>query len=191
MLKEKSPKVTDTNLGDIVIGATASDPLKFWTRLVQNEVNQNEVPENYLGDMAMSYLHPEFVKIVASFFPIHDLTSHDSLVTKESITYSNSSGCFPEKDRFLLQNKELFLNNYEEDSTQQYQVEYQALMKFIYHLGESLKKQKENLIYFKTCDYPPYSPETTAKAHILFTEQLLSYNLEIIDRQLTLSLIHI
>ena len=185
LLKERSSEITDNNLGDLIIGATISEPLKFWSRLVQNEVNQNEIPENYLGELAMDYLHPDFIKIVSSFFPIHDLSAQNGFITKESVTYSNASGCFPEQDLFLLQNKEVFLNNYEEDSTKQAQVEYEALMKFIYNLGESLKKQKENLIYFKTGDYPPYSPETTAKVHILFMEQLVGYNLEIIDRKLT------
>ena len=58
-------------------------------------------------------------------------------------------------------------------------------MKFIHSLDKSLKKQEEKMLYFKTGDYPPYSPESTAKAHILFMEQLVSYNLEVIDRMLT------
>ena len=162
--------VSDDNMGDIIIGAIISEPTKFWSRVMNNEVASDEIPDEYMGTMALSYMSPEFKDIFRNFYPIRDMTPHDPNTSGESITFRNSLGCAPQEDRFLLHYKEVFADNFESGSSKQSQIEHDAFLSFVFNLGELLKKQQDKLLYMKVGDMSPFSSETSAKSNLMFME---------------------
>ena len=140
-LRKGSLRNTNDYIGSTIIAKTISDPLKFWARIVKHEVTQQEVPENYLGELAMNYRDPDLIKIIASFFPIQDITAQKGAIMGNEVGFTNTTGCVPEDDVYLLQNKETYLEQFEEDSTKQAQVDYEALIQFINSLAKALEKK--------------------------------------------------
>ena len=145
-------------------------------------MTQQEIPENYLGEHAMKYTDPDLVRIIASFFPIQDITAQKGGLMGNEVGFKNTEGCSPEDDVYLLQNKEEYLDQFGEDSTKQAQVDYTALIQFINSLAKALEKNENKLIYFRTGDYAPFAPESSAKAHALFSDQLSSFNFQVLDK---------
>ena len=59
-LREGSLQSANDHIGSTIIARTISNPLKFWVRLIHQEVTEQEIPEK-LQDLKALYLHHHFI----------------------------------------------------------------------------------------------------------------------------------
>ena len=185
-LKEGSLQSANDRIGATIVARIISNPLKFWSRIIQQEVQEQEIPVNYLGSHALGYRDPDMVKIVSSFFPIMHLTAQRGGTSGNRVVFTNTKGCNEEDEIYLLQNKLEYLNLFEAGSEKQAMVDYTALVQYINSLSEVMKKGENKLIYHHLGDFAPFAAESSPKAHLLFSEQLASYNIQALDNLITL-----
>ena len=186
LIKEGSLQNVDDRIDATIVARIISNPLKFWSRIIQQEVQPEEIPANYLGSHALGYRDQDMLKIVSSFFPIMHLTPHSGGTVGNLAVFKNTNGCNEEDEIYLLQNKREFLNKFEAGSEKQAMVDYSALVQYINSLTEVMAKGENKLIYHHLGDFAPFAGESSPKAHLLFSEQLASYNMQAIDNLIAL-----
>ena len=93
LLKEGSLQNANDRIGATIVARIISNPLKFWSRIIQQEVQEQEIPVYSLGRHALAYRDPDIVKISSSLFPIMHLTAQRGGESGNRVVFTNTEGC--------------------------------------------------------------------------------------------------